>query len=77
MASTGRRNPSDCTDQVLTGAFNMAAQIFDAEEASIEVGFENDDFTRNLVTILCEERLALAVYRPEAFIYGTLAAKTA
>ena len=61
----------------LTGAFNMAAQIFDAEEASIEVGFENDDFTRNLLTILCEERLALAVYRPEAFIYGTLAAKTA
>lgn len=58
----------------LTGAFNMAAQIFDAEEASIEVGFENDDFTRNLLTILCEERLALAVYRPEAFIYGTLQA---
>lgn len=60
----------------LTGAFNMAAQIFDAETASIEVGFENDDFTRNLVTVLCEERLALAVYRPEAFIYGTLAADT-
>ena len=58
----------------LTGAFNMAAQIFDAEDASIEVGFENDDFTRNLLTILCEERLALAVYRPEAFIYGTLQA---
>jgi len=30
----------------------------------------NDDFTRNLVTILGEERVALAVYRPEAFIYG-------
>ena len=58
----------------LTGAFNMAAQIFDAEEASIEVGFENDDFTRNLLTMLCEERLALAVYRPEAFIYGALQA---
>ena len=59
----------------LTGAFDLGAQIFDAETASIEVGFENDDFTRNLLTILCEERLALAVYRPEAFIYGTLAAK--
>ena len=58
----------------LTGAFNMAAQIFDAEDASIEVGFENDDFTRNLLTMLCEERLALAVYRPEAFIYGALQA---
>lgn len=60
----------------LTGAFNMAAQIFDAETASIEVGFENDDFTRNLVTVLCEERLALAVYRPEAFVFGSLAADT-
>ena len=61
----------------LTGAFKLGAQIFDAEEASIEVGYQNDDLTRNLVTILCEERLALAVYRPESFIYGTLAAKTA
>ena len=59
----------------LTGAFDLAAQIFDRQSSFIEVGFENDDFTRNLVTILCEERLALAVYRPEALIYGTLADK--
>lgn len=59
----------------LTGAFNLAAQIFDSETADIVVGFENDDFTRNLITVLCEERLALAVYRPEAFIYGDLQAK--
>lgn len=62
----------------LTGAFNMAAQIFDRQASSIAVSTENeDDFIRNLVTILCEERLALAVYRPEAFIHGTLTAKTA
>lgn len=60
----------------LTGAFNLGAQIFDRQQASVAVATENeDDFVRNLVTILCEERLALAVYRPEAFIYGDLAGK--
>lgn len=60
----------------LVGAFNMAAQVFDREEISLEVATENtDDFEKNLVTFKCYERLALAVYRPEAFIKGTLAAK--
>tara|TARA_R110002049_G_scaffold23545_10_gene83655 strand:- start:41370 stop:42575 length:1206 start_codon:yes stop_codon:yes gene_type:complete len=59
-------------DKFLTGAFKMGAQIFDRWDARVETGFVNDDFTKNLVTILAEERLALAVYRPEAFIYGDL-----
>jgi HK97 family phage major capsid protein len=54
----------------LTGAFKMGAQVFDRWDARVEVGFVNDDFIKNLSTILAEERLALAVYRPEAFIYG-------
>lgn len=54
----------------LTGAFKLGAQIFDQWSSRVEVGFQNDDFVRNKVTILGEERLALAVYRPEAFIYG-------
>ncbi|RUT32637.1 phage major capsid protein [Arsenicitalea aurantiaca] len=57
----------------LTGAFRLGAQIFDQWASRIEVGFQNDDFVRNKVTILAEERLALAVYRPEAFIYGDVA----
>lgn len=60
----------------LTGAFKLGAQIFDKWDLSIAVATQNeDDFVKNMVTILCEERLALAVYRPEAFIKGTLAAK--
>ncbi|ANB90857.1 capsid protein [Moraxella ovis] len=59
----------------LTGAFDIGAQLFDRRQGSVEVGFENDDFTRMLLTIRATERLALAVYRPEAFIYGTLADK--
>lgn len=58
-------------DKFLTGAFRMGAQVFDRWLARVEVATENeDDFIKNLVTILAEERLALAVYRPEAFIYG-------
>ena len=60
-------------DKFLTGAFSLGAQVFDRWQARVEIATENeDDFVRNLVTMLCEERLALAVYRPEAFIYGDL-----
>ncbi|WP_313818730.1 phage major capsid protein [Cupriavidus sp.] len=58
-------------DKFLTGAFKLGAQLFDRWLARVEVATENeDDFVKNMVTILAEERLALAVYRPEAFIYG-------
>lgn len=59
-------------DTALVGAFTMGAQIFDREDANVVVSTENsDDFVRNLITVRCEERLALAIYRPEAFIKNT------
>lgn len=58
-------------DKFLTGAFKLGAQLFDRWAARVEIATENeDDFIKNLLTVLGEERVALAVYRPEAFIYG-------
>ncbi|EQA4952262.1 phage major capsid protein [Salmonella enterica] len=62
----------------LTGAFSMAAQIFDRMEIEVLLSTENeDDFARNMVTIRAEERLAMAVYRPEAFVTGQVTASSA
>ena len=60
-------------DKFLIGAFDLAAQIFDRQDATVEVSTEDaDNFQKNKVTIRAEERLALAVYRPEALVYGDL-----
>lgn len=59
--------------RALVGDFAMHAQIFDRQDANIAISFENkDNFERNMATIRVEERLALAIYRPEAFVKGTL-----
>lgn len=56
----------------LVGAFAMGAQIWDRQQASVMVSLENsDNFVKNMVTILAEERLALCVYRPAAFVSGS------
>lgn len=57
----------------LTGAFNLGAQIWDREAATVRISENvNDHFIRNLVAILVEERMALTVYRPTAFVSGSV-----
>lgn len=53
----------------LVGAFRPMSQIFDREDVNVVIATENeDDFVKNMITIRVEERLASAVYRPEAFV---------
>jgi HK97 family phage major capsid protein len=53
----------------LVGAFGTGAQLYDREQASIRISEQHADFfVRNAIVILAEERLALAVKRPESFV---------
>ena len=54
---------------VLLGAFGIGATLYDRMEGNIRVAEQHSDFfIRNAVAILAEERLALAVKRPESFV---------
>jgi HK97 family phage major capsid protein len=67
--------PAMTSGKFLTGAFKMGAELFVREDANVAISTEDsDNFRKNLVTILAEERAALAVFRPEAFIKGDFAA---
>ena len=64
---------SDAIDvgNFLVGAFKLGAQIWDREGVSVRVSEHHASyFIQNLVAILCEERLALTIYRPQAFVAG-------
>lgn len=53
----------------LVGAFGTGAQLYDRQAANIRISENHEDFfTRNAIVILAEERLALAVKRPESFV---------
>lgn len=54
--------------EALLGAFGMGATLWDREDANIRVGEPTDYFTRNMVAILAEERIALTIFRPEGFV---------
>lgn len=57
----------------LIAAMRSSATIYQRSGAVIEMGYVDDDFTRNLVTLRCEERLALGVERPSGILYGAFA----
>jgi HK97 family phage major capsid protein len=57
--------------QFLAGDFNVAAAIWDRNDATVEISREHADFfTRNLAAVLAEERITLTVFREKALIFG-------
>lgn len=56
----------------LNGSFGGAAQLYDRQQANVRIAEQHGNFfVQNAVAILVEERLALAVKRPEAFVKGS------
>lgn len=54
----------------LVGSLRSSAMIYQRSGAVVEMGYVNEDFTKNLITVRAEERLALAVERPQGIVYG-------
>ena len=60
-------------DQVVVGDFQQAGTIYDREAVTVEMSDSDDDnFTKNLVTIRAERRIALTIERPTMIIAGDL-----
>jgi hypothetical protein len=54
--------------------FEGSARLYDRWQARVEISTEDrDNFVRNLVTILAEERIGLAVKRTTGFTKGSFA----
>lgn len=51
----------------IVGDFAIGCTLFDREQGNIRTGLINDQFVRNLQTILAELRVAFIVWRPSAF----------
>ena len=77
MAPTLWGRPVVVSTAMSSGAFligsSESADIRMRQDVTVEISTEHSDYwTRGLIGIRAEERLALPVYRPGSLIYGTL-----
>lgn len=60
-------------DNVAVGAFGIAMTLYNREGVTVELSdSDGDNFTKNLITVRAERRLALAIERPSAVRAGDL-----
>jgi HK97 family phage major capsid protein len=64
-------SPSMSDDDFLVSDLPAAAELRIRQEATVDFGYVNDDFVRNLITCRAEMRAALCVVRPAGNVKGT------
>jgi HK97 family phage major capsid protein len=58
-------------DKFVVGDWSMGAQIMQNQGISVQFSeFDADNFTKNMITVRVEARIALPIYYAGAFIYG-------
>lgn len=66
-------SPFVASGKFYLGNFAEAGKIVEREDLNIEMDREQDDFTKNLMTLRVERRLDFAVMQPKAVCYGNFA----
>ena len=62
----------------LVGDFRMGATLWDRKQAQVRFSDQHsDNFIKNVITVVFEERLAQTVERPNAFVYGAFSSALA
>lgn len=56
--------------KIIVGRMSDSAVLYNRSGAVVEMGYVNEDFTNNLITIRAEERLGLGVDRPAGVFFG-------
>lgn len=63
--------------EFLVGDFKRAGLLLDRQTMVVEISTEHDDFfTRNLIAIRAEKRVALVIGQPSALVYGDFSTAT-
>jgi HK97 family phage major capsid protein len=63
--------PAMTSGTAVVANFRLAYTVWERMAAQIKLGYNNDDFTKNLVTILGEMRAAYGTVRPKALEKAT------
>lgn len=67
VETVSAKNPANLQRYLLVGDFVRGATLWDRQQSNVQVGWQNDDFTKNRRTVRAEERVAFGVKRPTFF----------